>query len=135
MVTSRFRIPYVGQGLARFHIKNKCRCIKNLIGLQSELMGLAALGHRHVLALTGDPSKFGDIVGGQYTPPVAPFVDDKESSGVIDVTDLFKDAPWFRPNARVLLLVVQAHFAYDLALPAGAQLVEGGQLLLMVKAG
>jgi len=82
-----------------------------------------------------DPAKFGDVVGGQYTPPVAPFVDDKESSGVIDVTDLFKDAPWFRPNARVLLLVVQAHFAYDLTLPAGAQLVEGGQLLLMVKAG
>jgi len=51
------------------------------------------------------------------------------------VTELFKDAPWFRPNARVLLLVVQAHFAYDLTLPAGAQLVEGGQLLLMVKAG
>ena len=82
-----------------------------------------------------DPAKFGDVVGGQYTAPSAPFVDDKETSGVLDVTDLFKDAPWFRPNARVLLIVVQAHFAYDLALPAGAQLVEGGQLLLMVKAG
>jgi hypothetical protein len=82
-----------------------------------------------------DPAKFGDVVGGQYTPPVAPFVDDKETSGVLDVTDLFKDAPWFRPKARVLLIVVQAHFEYDLTLPAGAQLVEGGQMLLMVKAG
>lgn len=33
---------------------------KNLIGLQSELMGLHALGVNHVLALTGDPSKVGD---------------------------------------------------------------------------
>ncbi|MDB6125505.1 MAG: homocysteine methyltransferase [Pedosphaera sp.] len=33
---------------------------KNLIGLQSELMGLHALGIDHVLALTGDPAKVGD---------------------------------------------------------------------------
>ena len=78
-----------------------------------------------------DSARFGDT----GIAPTAPFTVDEETSGVIDVTDLFKDAPWFRPNARVLLLVVQAHFAYDLALPAGAQLVEGGQLLLMVKAG
>jgi methionine synthase / methylenetetrahydrofolate reductase(NADPH) len=36
---------------------------KNLIGLQSELMGIAALGIRHVLPLTGDPAKFGDHPG------------------------------------------------------------------------
>jgi methionine synthase / methylenetetrahydrofolate reductase(NADPH) len=36
---------------------------KNLIGLQSELMGIAALGIRHVLPLTGDPAKFGDQPG------------------------------------------------------------------------
>lgn len=33
---------------------------RNLIGLQSELMGLHALGMHCVLALTGDPAKFGD---------------------------------------------------------------------------
>jgi homocysteine S-methyltransferase len=33
---------------------------KNIIGLQSELLGMAALGMRHVLALTGDPAKGGD---------------------------------------------------------------------------
>lgn len=33
---------------------------RNLIGLQSELMGLHALGLHCVLALTGDPAKFGD---------------------------------------------------------------------------
>jgi methionine synthase / methylenetetrahydrofolate reductase(NADPH) len=36
---------------------------KNLLGLQSELMGVAALGIRHVLPLTGDPAKFGDQPG------------------------------------------------------------------------
>lgn len=33
---------------------------KNLLGLQSELLGMAALGMRHVLPLTGDPAKVGD---------------------------------------------------------------------------
>ena len=36
---------------------------QNLLGLQSELMGLAALGIRHVLPLTGDPAKVGDHPG------------------------------------------------------------------------
>ena len=36
---------------------------RNLLGLQSELMGLHALGIRHVLALTGDPAKMGDHPG------------------------------------------------------------------------
>ena len=36
---------------------------RNLLGLQSELMGLSALGIRHVLPLTGDPAKVGDHPG------------------------------------------------------------------------
>jgi methionine synthase I (cobalamin-dependent)/5,10-methylenetetrahydrofolate reductase len=36
---------------------------RNLIALQSELMGMAALGMRHVLPLTGDPAKVGDHPG------------------------------------------------------------------------
>lgn len=36
---------------------------RNLIGTQAELMGLHALGINHVLALTGDPAKFGDQPG------------------------------------------------------------------------
>jgi homocysteine S-methyltransferase len=34
-----------------------------VIGLQSELMGMTALGMRHVLPLTGDPAKVGDHPG------------------------------------------------------------------------
>ena len=81
-----------------------------------------------------DPSKFGDLVDQTYTPPVAPFVDDKETSGVIEVTDLFADASWFRAGSKALLGDVQAHFTYDANDKIGAELVEGGQLLLLVKA-
>jgi methionine synthase I (cobalamin-dependent)/5,10-methylenetetrahydrofolate reductase len=36
---------------------------RNLLGLQSELLGMAALGMRHVLPLTGDPTRVGDHPG------------------------------------------------------------------------
>jgi homocysteine S-methyltransferase len=36
---------------------------RNVLGLQSDLMGMAALGIRHVLPLTGDPAKVGDHPG------------------------------------------------------------------------
>lgn len=36
---------------------------RNMIGNQSHMMGLNALGVDHVLAVTGDPSKFGDLPG------------------------------------------------------------------------
>ncbi|HSU86817.1 MAG TPA: bifunctional homocysteine S-methyltransferase/methylenetetrahydrofolate reductase [Chthoniobacterales bacterium] len=36
---------------------------RNVLGLQSELLGMAALGIRHVLPLTGDPTRVGDHPG------------------------------------------------------------------------
>jgi homocysteine S-methyltransferase len=36
---------------------------RNLIGLESHLLGLASLGIDHVLAVTGDPTKVGDLPG------------------------------------------------------------------------
>ncbi|MEL3962583.1 bifunctional homocysteine S-methyltransferase/methylenetetrahydrofolate reductase [Lysinibacillus endophyticus] len=36
---------------------------RNLIGLQSHLMGLSALGMNDILAITGDPTKIGDFPG------------------------------------------------------------------------
>ncbi len=36
---------------------------RNVLGLQSALLGMAALGMRHVLPLTGDPAKVGDHPG------------------------------------------------------------------------
>jgi hypothetical protein len=81
-----------------------------------------------------DPAKFGDLVNKTYTPPTAPFTDDKETSGVIDVTDLFANAAWFRADSKALLVVVQAHFNYDANDRIGAEILQGGQLVLLVKA-
>lgn len=36
---------------------------RNMMGTQSHLMGLHALGINHVLAVTGDPARFGDLPG------------------------------------------------------------------------
>lgn len=36
---------------------------RNSIGMQSHLMGLHAMGMDHILCLTGDPAKFGDLPG------------------------------------------------------------------------
>lgn len=71
-----------------------------------------------------DVSRFGD----ETTPPVAPFTQDEESSGVLDVTSLFGDGA----GRQVFLLDTQAH--YDFGEPGSAdrqRIVEGGQLQLM----
>ncbi|WP_206922187.1 bifunctional homocysteine S-methyltransferase/methylenetetrahydrofolate reductase [Alicyclobacillus suci] len=36
---------------------------RNLIGQQSHLMGLSVMGVRHILLITGDPSRYGDLPG------------------------------------------------------------------------
>ncbi len=50
----------------------------NVIGLQSELLGMAVMGMRHVLALTGDPAKGGDH-------PDATSVYDVNSVGLLEI--------------------------------------------------
>ncbi|HEY5792776.1 MAG TPA: bifunctional homocysteine S-methyltransferase/methylenetetrahydrofolate reductase [Chthoniobacterales bacterium] len=51
---------------------------KNVLGLQSELMGAAAMGIRHILPLTGDPAKVGDHPG-------ATSVYDVNSIGLLEI--------------------------------------------------
>lgn len=51
---------------------------RNLLGLQSELMGLGVTGFRHVLAISGDPAKVGDHPG-------ATSVYDVNSMGLIKI--------------------------------------------------
>lgn len=46
---------------------------RNLIGLQSHLMGLHSLGMSDVLAITGDPSKIGDFPGATSVYDVSSF--------------------------------------------------------------
>ena len=62
-----------------------------------------------------DPARFG-------TPPTAPFNQDEESSGVVDVSTIFG-----APGRAAYLLDTQAHYTL------GGELVEGGQLMLMTQ--
>lgn len=57
---------------ARTLIHITCRD-RNLIGLQSHLMGLHSLGMSDVLAITGDPSKIGDFPGATSVYDVSSF--------------------------------------------------------------
>ena len=56
----------------------------------------------------------------RFSAPTAPFTRDEESSGVIDVTDLFGTA-----GQQIYMLDTQAHYAIT------GEVVEGGQLQLM----
>ncbi|BAQ48669.1 alkaline phosphatase PhoX [Methylobacterium aquaticum] len=62
-----------------------------------------------------DPARFG-------TPPTAPFNQDEESSGIVDVSTIFGG-----PGRQAFLLDTQAHYTL------GGELVEGGQLMLMTQ--
>src|SRR5262245_44804376 len=70
-----------------------------------------------------DPARFGNV----GVPATAPFNQDEESSGVIDVSSIFGPGTY--------LVDVQAHYPINAANPNGFsnpnELVEGGQLLLM----
>lgn len=65
----------------------------NLLGLQSQLMGMHTLGLRHVLALTGDPAKIGDH-------PDASSVYDVNSVGLIQTIQRMNEG--FASNGRDL---------------------------------
>jgi homocysteine S-methyltransferase len=66
---------------------------RNVLGLQSELMGMHALGFNHVLALTGDPAKMGDHPG-------ASSVYDVNSIGLIKMIQRLNEG--FAANGRDL---------------------------------
>ncbi len=79
-----------------------------------------------VQLLKFDTARWGDLAVNGGTPGgIAPYTNDKEISGVIDVSGLFPHAA----DERVLLLDVQDHSTNAaVATPAS---VEGGQLLLV----
>lgn len=67
--------------------------------------------------LKHDPTRFGDI----GLAATAPFNQDEESSGVIDVTDIFDPS---HKSGRYYLVTTQAHYA-------NLGTVEGGQLMMV----
>lgn len=75
-----------------------------------------------------DPARFGDT----DRAATAPFTQDEESSGVVEVTDLFTH----QPGQQVYLLDTQAHYPFGATGSADRQeIVEGGQLQLMYVGG
>jgi len=80
-----------------------------------------------------DPARFGDIAsGGVITPATAPFTNDEETSGVIDITALMAGSALNTrlPHEQWFLSSDQAHYA-----TADAETVEGGQLFAIHRAG
>lgn len=62
----------------------------------------------------------------RFTPGQPGFLTaDEENSGIIDITQLVKDASWFEAGRKYLLGTSQAHYSID------GELVEGGQLYLL----
>ena len=62
----------------------------------------------------------------RFTPGAVGFLtQDEENSGVIEVTDIVRDARWYEAGRRYYLGNMQAHY------PIAGELVEGGQLYLM----
>ena len=57
---------------------------------------------------------------------------DEESSGIVEVTEMFNKVEGYdTDNFRYFLLDVQAHYSSVNGVPLDAELVEGGQLLMM----
>jgi hypothetical protein len=83
-----------------------------------------------------DPARFGDITaGGTIIAATAPFNNDEESSGVIDITALMAGSPLStgRPQERWFLSSDQAH--YTSGPGVDSETVEGGQLFALHFAG
>lgn len=73
-----------------------------------------------------DPARWGELAAAGGTPgAIAPQTNDKETSGVIDITSILPGGP----GETVLLMVAQDHSTN--AAVATASSVEGGQLVLM----
>ena len=94
-----------------------------------------------------DPARFGNRNGKIITPPTPPFNSDEESSGVIEITHLFRKNSqssdwgrfdrhdddefderfkWTKRGYRFYLGVTQAHYS-----AGDSELVEGGKLYII----
>jgi hypothetical protein len=71
------------------------------------------------------------VPAGLVTDPVPGDIGNWETSGVIDVTNLFPR----KRGERLLLFDVQAHSVTDGVIGGSSRLVQGGQLILMSKQG
>jgi hypothetical protein len=76
---------------------------------------------------TGSATQFAESDRSRFLTGGANFLTaDEENSGVIEVTDVVRNASWYESGRRYFLGTNQAHYR-----PADAALVEGGQLYLL----
>jgi len=84
--------------------------------------------------LKHDPTRFGDRTGGVTTVASAPFTNDEEASGIIDITSIMRGSSKFKGNPREAWYIStdQAHYtsATSGSTITGTQ-VEGGQLFTL----
>lgn len=82
-----------------------------------------------VKILKHDVARFGDRVGGVTTPATAPYNNDEETSGIIDITSIMAGGALHKGNPREAWYasVDQAHYTSGIT---SAQ-VEGGQLFVL----
>ncbi len=95
---------------------------RNMIGLQSHLMGLAASGINQMIAITGDPSKVGDVPG-------ATSVYDYNSFDLIKLCKQFNEGRL--PSGRSL--GVRANFSVGAAFDPNVRHLDKGVLRLEKK--
>ncbi len=76
--------------------------------------------------LKHDPSRFGDRTGGVTTTATAPYTNDEEASGIIDITSIMRGSSKFKGNPREAWYISadQAHYTTGIT----AAQAEGGQL-------
>ena len=101
---------------------------RNLLGLQSELLGAYALGQRNVLAITGDPANIGDY-------PHATSVYDVDSVGLIRAVksmtlgqDLLKNSLGKPLHFHVSCAVNPASDEFDLEMQKLERKIEAGAM-------
>jgi hypothetical protein len=80
-----------------------------------------------------DPARFGDVVGGVVTPATAPFNNDEESSGVIDITSIMATSALHKGNLGEAwyISVDQAHYTTGITTAQA----EGGQMFVLHQLG
>lgn len=80
-----------------------------------------------------DPARFGDRVAGVSTPATAPFTNDEETSGIIDITAIMSGSALHKGNFGEAWYITsdQAHYTTGIST---AQ-VEGGQIVVIHELG
>lgn len=90
-----------------------------------------------VMIAKHDPARFGDRAGGVTTAATAPFSNDEESSGIIDITSIMAGSALHKGNLGEAWYISsdQAHYGGTVASGITNEQVEGGQIFVLHQLG